>query len=1018
MEFDRRVQVRRYGSPSGRPGFASGYLVGPRLVLTTGHLGDVQGVTVSRPDAGDEEHAAVVRWRRHDERADAALLEIAPDRGWSPPASMARSQTRPSQRWGRLIGPRPYAVTVMGFPRMQKDPAAGRLDEQLTAEIAPGSGSLAHRYELYATAPTLAAPPGPAGATPWAGMSGAAVLAAAPDGALLCGVVRRDREAAGGTRLTATPAAALLADPDFTAVVSEHTGWPPLLEPAEPAPLLAPAARQLDLRSPAMLLRAEAEAVSFHGRERELAELAEWCLDDSAPFAVQVLTGPGGQGKTRLSRHLAERLRRQGWVTGHVLGSLHDGAAPPELSRLDSTLPRLLVVDYAETRPHTVRRLVDHLRTARHHTRLLLLARADGEWRTDALGADAAVRDLLHTATVTPLPPLIPRSTPPRERAADFARAAADFARHLDLLPHLSGRPEQGWPALAGTLRAPGPLTDPRYDSVLTLQMTALTALLQQGTAPVGTAVREPVEATVLSHEQHYWEDTATTPAHRLGGMRTSTLSRAVAVAAACGAATADEAEATAQKIPGLPPEQALPVAEWLHSLYPPPADSYWGSLEPDRVAEYLASAVLAGPSTLVRLLTGASPQQQGRLLTVLVRAALAHYNAQRYEEHERTLLGLDAALGQCPLDAGALRTVTASLPYRTSPTAGLALRLTTALARTLEKRAAADTDAYEPEYATALSNLGVRLSDVGRTEEALAATERAVEIRTRLATADPAAYERDLAESLHKHGILLGALGRRAEALTACERAVEIRRRLAAADPSEHDPELASSLSMLSFRLSAADREGEAVAVAEEAVEIQRRLAAADPAAHEEGLGRLLNNQAVQLSRAGRAAEALAATERAVEIRTRLAKADSAVHERGLARTLSNFSDGLAAAGRWPEAVRAAERAVEIRRRLAAADPALHEAGLARMLFNLSGCLRAAGLPERALDVLDEVAEVCGRLAGRSPAEFAGRLRDVLERQAAVLTELRMSDRAERARARLAALDVPEGTGGFENAP
>jgi tetratricopeptide (TPR) repeat protein len=56
----------------------------------------------------------------------------------------------------------------------------------------------------------------------------------------------------------------------------------------------------------------------------------------------------------------------------------------------------------------------------------------------------------------------------------------------------------------------------------------------------------------------------------------------------------------------------------------------------------------------------------------------------------------------------------------------------------TFRELAAARPDASRPELARALNNLGMRLADVGRHEDARAAAEEAMAIRRELATARP----------------------------------------------------------------------------------------------------------------------------------------------------------------------------------------------------------------------------------------------------------------------------------------
>ena len=67
------------------------------------------------------------------------------------------------------------------------------------------------------------------------------------------------------------------------------------------------------------------------------------------------------------------------------------------------------------------------------------------------------------------------------------------------------------------------------------------------------------------------------------------------------------------------------------------------------------------------------------------------------------------------------------------------------------------------PRPRLSLNNLGIRLSDLGRREDALAAAQEAVDLRRQLAADRPDAFLPDLATSLNNLGNLLSDLGPRA---------------------------------------------------------------------------------------------------------------------------------------------------------------------------------------------------------------------------------------------------------------
>ncbi|MFI6449694.1 tetratricopeptide repeat protein [Kitasatospora sp. NPDC050543] len=901
--------------------FGSGYLVAPALVLTAGHVvkevaeSDDVSVTVCRPDGGEDQFPATVVWLRIDHRTDAALVrvQLSPSyRGevhWAAPESLADTHIWPPQRWGVVIGNRPHEVAIAGFPRMEKDAATDkRLDGRISGRLMPGIGGLAGRYEVVSNDATRAVTT-PQGSTGWSGMSGAAVVAESPQGGLLCGVVWADAIGGGGkgTRLTATQASVLFEDPDFTRIIAKYGKWPPVLEAVEPSALLEPAARLRDPLSPTMLLRADAEAVRFRGREEELQELGDWCEKHAAPFAVRVVTGPGGQGKSRLARRLSDLLHAKGWVTGHLRGELRD-LDQGQLDSLETALPFLLVIDYADARPLLVRRVIDRLRGCRHRTRVLLLARADGRWRTDGLTASHA-DEILARAPVFPLEPLAPEEGPTEDRVALYDDALADLSELLETVPELPGRPPAGWPALVGVLRAPRDLDDPVYESVLTVQMAALVALLQSGSTPVEAAGEEPYEATLLRHEQRYWIRSA----QRLGPTDNTDVQRAVAVATMCGASDPAEAVAVIGALPEIPADRTNGVAAWLRTLYPPGPGTYWGGIQPDRVGEYHATRVLLDfeqPLPLTALLRHCSAEQQVRLFTVLVRAAGAIHEAERLAGIERALLD---AVESVDLGADTLSRLSLTTTLSLGRMNGLELLLAEKNVSARRRLAQDGSASAQADLASALSGLNYALGQAGRREEALRVGQERLSIWEELDPGDP---HRDgqYAHALISLSTDLRALGRHDEAIRQLWRGIDWLEQLAPTDPDVRST-LAFNLQFLADMLRNAGRLDEAADALHRAVEVTAELSDSDP--------RELFNLTLQRSNlitllmgAGRVSEARRIAADLVEAGRAAARQDPQHHEWVLIGALANLAVLHQHLGETAEACSAMEESLALAER------------------------------------------------------------------------------------------------------
>ncbi|MGP3947059.1 tetratricopeptide repeat protein, partial [Streptomyces sp. 6N106] len=993
-------------------------MLGGRLVLTAAHvLKDRGRVSVQLPDRAGRVPCRVV-WER---------LEDGP-RGWDAALLLAgedlSDRLLPSVRWGRLVTMQACPAQSLGYPVVGQAGADAVSLVQVDGRVLPESGRDRDRYVLVGDA---GAEP-QEGTLPWGGMSGAALWCGSASGMvpLLTGVVAGDPPGWGHTRLEAVPAYVLASDPVVRELVEEHTGRAMLLEPADLQHLADRTAIPRLPRSPADLLRPEQATVSFMGREGLLKDLIYWCEPPSGqaqpashdePAGVwgweqslvraRLLIGPGGAGKTRLAAELATRMTGRGWT---AIRLTTDTEGPLDLlSKVHR--PLLAVVDYAETRIpqlHALLEAVDHDQVT-SPVRVLALARAAGDWWTRA--TEHPHSQALATAPVTPVPAL---HHTPRDRTAAYRQALGDFSTRLRRL-----FPATDWaallPALAAVDAMPA-LVGAEFDTPLSVQMAALLALLDITGTPQVPGRATPLEGRLLGHERKYWDETANTSERGLAGERSGTEIRALAVALAClvPATDRDHARTLLAQLPGLADDSAAGVrgalATWLADLYPTPAGSVWGSLQPDRIAEYhIGTQLSLEPSLFARILTALPSTAAEQALTVLARTA------QHPHHHYVISSILRGALTTAPtvLGAAALTTATrtphpapliAALTHLTRTTQDITLLhhlsgqlpdSTLALsewAADLSTTLVEHHDTHEPNLpglASSLNNQSVRLADLGRREKALAAITRAVEIHEALAKQQPDTFLPDLANSLNNQSVHLAALGRREEALAAITRAVEIRETLAKQQPDTFLPDLAKSLNNQSVRLAALGRREEALAAITRTVEIRETLAKQQPDAFLPNLASSLNNQSVHLADLGRREEALAAITRAVDTYQTMAKQQPDTFLPNLAMSLNNQSTRLADLGRREEALAAVTRAVEIREALAKQQPDAFLPDLAKSLNNQSNHLAALGRREEALAAITRAVETYQTLAKQQPDAFLPDLANSLNNQSNHLADL-----------------------------
>ncbi|NSL43451.1 trypsin-like peptidase domain-containing protein, partial [Streptomyces sp. 8P21H-1] len=651
----------------------SGYVLGGRLVLTAAHvLRDGEQVSVQLPGRPGRVMCQVL-WNRLEEGPqgwDAALLLAG---------EALSERALPAVRWGRLVTMQACPAQAIGYPIVGQAGADVVTRVQREGRVLPESGRERDRYILTgdAGAETRAD-----GLSPWSGMSGAALWCGSTLGMppLLTGVVAGDPPGLNHTRLEAVPAYVLASDPAFRSMVEEHTGRTMQLEPADLQHVTDRTAHPRPPRSPADLLRPEQAAVSFMGRKELLEDLAYWCQDpgqeqpgsggdtmsstwlwDSSPVKARLLTGGGGAGKTRLAAELGTRMAVRGWT---AIRLTTDTSTPLD-TLTQVRRPLLVIVDYAETRIPQLHALLDAVDHDQAHTpvRILALARAAGDWWTRAAARPHS--QALATAAVTPVPAL---HHTPHDRTTAYQQALGDLATRLRGMA-----PGTDWTALLPSLTLPGALPGlarPEFDTPLSVQMAALLALLDATGLPQPTTQQAAtLEGRLLGHEKKYWDETAASSERGLSGERSGSETRALAVALACltPAADRDHARILLAQLPGLADDSAAAIrgalATWLSDLYPTPAGSLWGSLQPDRIAEYhIGTEARREPALFTRILAALPEEHATQALTVLARTA------QHTHHHDTVSSILKSAITATPNRLGPAVLTTATLTPHPAP--------------------------------------------------------------------------------------------------------------------------------------------------------------------------------------------------------------------------------------------------------------------------------------------------------------------------------------------------------------
>lgn len=920
----------------------SGFIIGDGRVLTAKHViqpahFEAAAWKVRPVGAADWTDAEVLATA---DGADIALLHIDPDLielpAWAGTALL-----------GKLSSSEPAEVRTVGFPRANKDTTEAevttRHPEDVRGELRPATGALGANVAIHISGST---PNHPDDTILWAGMSGAAVFA----GRHIIGVIATEPTSYKPDRLTTATLDQITDDQTWQHL---HITPEDLDYADQPTGLDAPYWQIEPGLGSLEILRPRYGLIPFSGRNQEIDTLTEWC-DTEISGAVMLITGDGGEGKTRLAAELAHSLAIRGWTAGF----LTETASTDDInSILSGPGPKLVIIDYADTRLEQTEYTAAVSSRASDTTRVLLLARQRGSW-WQTLRFGPAGRLIARSSVL----PLHGASVSAAERASIYSNAIAAIASHL----------AEKVPSIAPDL------ADDTFSSRLFIGLAALSAVDPGDRPEAGTVGEQLLSETVNREANRFWAPRAT--AHEGLNVDDITRRRAVATATLTTPGTEQEAVAVLEEIPGLH-DQATAAAHWLHELLP--GDDYLSPLEPDRLGEHLVASVLDDWPTFVDdIIQGGGLNQIARILTVLERAskhspqahhALAHLLDLRIEEIVVHIAQCnDASTGSIlatAFDAVAeperARRILDRLPGFSHPLVRLSIAVLTVLID-------AET---EPQASIDLRlRLSRSLTEASAHSQALAEVEAAISLCEKT-PGMPSVLQAELhlqcAMARHILGLLSGSI-------ESVDIAISTYQSLGGTD-SDLLPSLANSLTVRATTLHQQGRTDKSLVAFEEALVIYRELTDPTPETVNK-FASALNNYCLPLEKDGRLDMALEAIEEAVSLRRILARLRPDAYAEKLATSLNNLSNRLADLSRHRDGLEAVDEAVRICLALPTDQSSMVKAALARSHHNRSNRLFTLGDSKRAADDIDRAIALFHELAAVEPDAYAASLAQAIQ--------------------------------------
>ena len=284
-----------------------------------------------------------------------------------------------------------------------------------------------------------------------------------------------------------------------------------------------------------------------------------------------------------------------------------------------------------------------------------------------------------------------------------------------------------------------------------------------------------------------------------------------------------------------------------------------------------------------------------------------------------------------------------------------------------LRELAKQNPEAYKPDVATTLNNLGNLLRNTNDLKQAQDYYEEALQIRRELREKNPEAYKPNVATTLNNLGNLLSNTNNLKQAKDYYEEALQIRRELMEKNPEAYKPYVATTLNNLGNLLSNTNNPKQAKDYYEEALQIYRELMKKNPEAYKPYIAKTLNNLGNLLRHTNDLKQAQNYYEEGLQICRELMEKNPEAYKPDVATSLNNLGVLLCDTNDLKKAQDYQEEALQILRKLAQQNPGAYLPKVAGSLNNLGVLLCDTNDLKKAQDYYEEALQILRELAKKN---------------------------------------------------